>query len=244
MLMPTVCDLLPAGRRAWAVRLDLHGAWFAHAAGQAVVIGMPGVDAKRTYSIASPPPFVERSGCIELLIGTGDTGLAPCRPGTRVTLEGPFGTFTFPHAPDERQFVFVAGGTGIAPVRSMLTPASRVPGASIAVLYSARTPDDFAYGDELQSLASATRIHLKQTITRPAPSRPWSGGRGRFRIADLSPYVQRAPALWFLCGPAGLVTAMQQQLDALGVSPAQIRTEAPHVQHPAVFSADSLGRSR
>ena len=52
----------------------------------------------------------------------GVSGLTPdlIRPGTPVKVDGPLGVFTFPENPLERRFVFIAGGTGIAPLRSML----------------------------------------------------------------------------------------------------------------------------
>ena len=52
----------------------------------------------------------------------GIAGLTPdlVRPGTPVSIDGPVGSFTFPAHPRERRFVFIAGGTGIAPLRSML----------------------------------------------------------------------------------------------------------------------------
>ena len=56
------------------------------------------------------------------------------------------GNFVLPQQADERQFLFVAGGTGIAPLRSMIRQAlaTRLPGR-LHLLFSARTPFDFAY---------------------------------------------------------------------------------------------------
>ena len=73
-----------------------------------------------------------------------------------VDVEGPLGSFTFPAAPDERRFVFIAGGTGIAPLRAMLRHALHAAAiARSACFYSARTPDEFAYEDEFRD-AGAT----------------------------------------------------------------------------------------
>ena len=44
-----------------------------------------------------------------------------------VDVEGPLGSFTFPADPEERRFVFIAGGTGIAPLRAMLRHALDIP---------------------------------------------------------------------------------------------------------------------
>src|SRR5262245_56174141 len=117
-------DVLPATPRARVVRIDLGGASFPYAPGQAVFIAKHGPDRRRPYSTASAPEDVERDGWLELLVGVDADG----RPGphleldagTLVDIEGPIGRFTFPAAPDEERFVFIAGGTGIAPLRSML----------------------------------------------------------------------------------------------------------------------------
>ena len=75
------------------------------------------------------------------------------RPGILVDVQGPLGQFTFGTRPDGRRITFLAGGTGIAPLRSMLRHALRDPRHTVALLYSARTPEEFAYYDEFDELA-------------------------------------------------------------------------------------------
>jgi CDP-4-dehydro-6-deoxyglucose reductase/3-phenylpropionate/trans-cinnamate dioxygenase ferredoxin reductase subunit/phenol hydroxylase P5 protein len=59
--------------------------------------------------------------------------------GPLVDMEGPIGTFTFPATIAQSRLLFVAGGTGIAPVRAMLDHALRVhPSSKISLLYSTR----------------------------------------------------------------------------------------------------------
>jgi ferredoxin-NADP reductase len=222
-----VRNRLPAGRRAQIVRVDFRGQAFEHAAGQAVLVTCAGAARKRTFSIASPPAAARRYGWIELLVGTdgdrADDG--SWTPGALLNVEGPFGTFTFPRNANERQFVFVAGGTGIAPLRSMLPQAIAVRGGAVAVLYSARDHDGFAYEDELRDLAADGRIQLHQTITRGRPAPDWRGSTGRLGPDVLQPFLAEPSTLWFVCGPAGLVDAVRQHLRDLGVAPQRVRTE-------------------
>ena len=210
------------------VRLDLGGREFRYAAGQAVSVGAPRSDVHGLYSIAAAPEDARRDGWLELLIGVDERG----RPGTPVTLasgalvkvEGPVGGFTFPAAPDEQRFLFIAGGTGIAPLRAMLRHALTIPHREIGLVYSARTPDEFAYEDELKSLARDRRILLRQTITRTAGA-DWTGGRGRIARADLEPLVCDPATLCFVCGPASLVEQTVRLLEDLGVPRPRIRAE-------------------
>ena len=74
--------------------------------------------------------------------------------------------------------MFIAGGTGIAPLRAMMRHALRLPHRNIGLFYSARTPDEFAYEQELRDLARNGEIELRQTVTR-ALDADWSGPRGR-----------------------------------------------------------------
>ena len=228
LLTLPIRDVLPATPRARIVRLDLGGQAFSYKAGQAVMVASHGRPKRVPYSIAASPEDAARERCIELLIGVDEEG----RPGphldlelhARVDVEGPMGSFTFPETPTERRFLFVAGGRGIAPLRAMLRHALEVPGAFVGVLYSARTPDDFAYERELREMAAARAIELKQTVTR-SDATDWRGARGRIRQADLTPLVHGASTLCFVCGPPPLVDDIPRMLQALGIARERIRLE-------------------
>jgi ferredoxin-NADP reductase len=215
--------------RARAVKLALDGRPFSFRPGQAVMIAAHGSDNRRAYSIASAPEEVKRHGRIELLIGVNPDGsLGPhltLEPGTLVDVEGPIGQFTFPEEPEERRFVFVAGGTGIAPLRSMLHDALKVPDRDIRVLYSARTPADFAYQEELRQLANDRRIALHQTVTREPGGQQWEGPRGRISLGDLEPSTSMRPAVYFVCGPQPLVAEIKKLLSELDVPAFRVRSE-------------------
>ena len=220
-------DVAVATPRARIVRIDLAGEPFPYLAGQAVRVGLPRAEKKRTYSIAGSPEDAERERCIELLIGVdaeGRAGDIALEPHALIEVEGPAGRFTFPLLPDEQRFVFVAGGTGIAPLRSMMRHALHRRHRQIGLLYSARTPGDFAYEAELQALARDGRIELKQKITREAPEH-WTGHRGRIGRDDLAPLVHGYDTMCFVCGPRAMVDEIPKLLEELGVGREKIRIE-------------------
>lgn len=221
-------EVLAATRRARIVRLHLD-APFAYQAGQAVLVAPHGEARRRPYSIAIAPEESAEQQVLELLVGldaTGQSG-APLtlNVGALVDVEGPIGRFTFPPEAPERRFLFVAGGTGVSPLRAMLHHALRIPHQEIGFLYSARTPDEFAYQEELKTLAAAGRIALRQTITREAAADSWQGRRGRICRDDLAPLVHATETLCFICGPPPLVQDMLAALTALGVARERIRIE-------------------
>ena len=217
MLTLPIRDVLAATPRARLLRLDLDGETFDYAPGQAVLIASHGQEKRRPYSIASAPEDARRNGWLELLIGIDGDGT----PGPHLTLaprqlvdvEGPLGSFTFPDAPDERRFVFIAGGTGIAPLRAMLQRALHLPHRNIGLFYSVRTPDEFAFQEELRALAAAGEIELRQTVTR-ATDTDWTGPRGRLNRDALAELVHDPATLCFVCGPPALVDEMPKSLGA------------------------------
>jgi ferredoxin-NADP reductase len=227
LLTLAIREVIPATPRARIVRFDLAGAAFPYQAGQAVIVGSN--DRRRAYSIASSPEESQEGDFLELLVGVDGSGEAgahlPLRPGAQADVEGPIGRFVFPEAPSERRFLFIAGGTGIAPLRAMLRHALRVPHDAIGLLYSARTLGEFAYERELRGLAADGRIELKQTVTREVAPGDWIGTHGRIGRADLTPLVHHRATLCFICGPGPLVDDMLATLTELGVDRDRVRIE-------------------
>lgn len=228
LLTLPIRSIVLAGPRSRIVRLDLQGHSFPYRAGQAVLIASHGAEKRKPYSIAGSPEDAMADGCLELLIGVNEAGQAGPHlqlvPGALVDVEGPLGRFTFPEAPTERHFLFVAGGTGIAPLRAMYRHAVAQGHQDVGVLYSARTPEDMAFAAELQELAEQGRIQLRMTVTREADD-AWAGQRGRIRAELLGPLLRDPESLCFVCGPRALVDDMPKLLADLGVSPERIRIE-------------------
>jgi NAD(P)H-flavin reductase len=221
-------DVLPATPRARVVRVDLDAQPFAYRPGQAILIASHGYEKRKPYSIASAPEEAERDGYFELLVGVDSEGVAgphlALQSGEEVDVDGPLGRFTFPTDPAERRFLFVAGGTGIAPLRAMMRHALRIPHDEVGLLYSARTPLEFAFEEEFRALAREGEINLRQTVTREAAD-TWQGTRGRIGQADLAPLVHDRRTLCFVCGPPALVADIPRLLGELGVEPDRVRIE-------------------
>ena len=224
-------DLVAVTPRSRLVRIDLRGHALAFQPGQAVMVGEHGQDERRPYSIACSPEQAADTGRLELLIAVEETGslganLGLAAPGALVDVEGPVGMFTLPPVAPHKWLLFVAGGTGIAPLRSMLDHVlRRQPAQRLSLLYSARRGDEFAFIDELRRHADAGRLELHQTVTRDESS-TWSGRRGRIGRSHFEAVLHEpGETLCFVCGPGPLVNESVATLKALGVPEAQIRTE-------------------
>jgi ring-1,2-phenylacetyl-CoA epoxidase subunit PaaE len=223
-------DIAAVTPRSRLVALDLEGTEFSYRAGQAVMVGDHRQTVRRPYSIAASPERSAETRRLELLIGVDASGaagphLALRGTGEQVDVEGPIGTFTFPHALTHRRLLFVAGGSGIAPLRAMLDHALRAhPAERVSLLYSARRADEFAFAEELRRYEQRGLLEFHPTVTREDGE--WAGGRGRIGRAHFEAVLHdRADTLCFICGPPRLVSEAVTTLSELGVPRDAIRTE-------------------
>ena len=225
-----VTSLRRATPSSFFVRAALGGASFHYRAGQAVALGPAASSGRIPYSIASAPEETDTTGLIEFLVKADSAGrwgdhFEPLRRGSMLAVRGPSGSFVFPDAPRERRFLFIAGGTGIAPLRSMIRHAvlTQQPG-KLQLLYSARKPSEFAYLPELRAMARRGEIGLTLTATREMSPR-WRGDRGRIVGPQLAKLVDDPATLCFVCGPIPMVAEVPLILEQLGIDRNRIRLE-------------------
>lgn len=202
---------------------------FPYEPGQSALIGLHGQPDRRHYSLAASPEAAARDGRLEFLVRTERDGsigphLDGLRRGTLIDVEGPVGSFTLPAAFSERDCLFVAGGTGIAPIRAMLMRAAARPGVSLSLAYSARTSREFAFLRELRTLRRDRGLRLLLAATREAPA-SWAHDRGRLTQTRLATLVSTPETLCFVCGPPALVEDVPRVLMNLGIEEGRIRTE-------------------
>ena len=205
------------------LRLELvHPDEIAFRAGQFVSfeVEKPGLPfpVTRPYSIASPP---SNRHVIDLLFnlvpgGPGSAYLFSLRSGDPVSFRGPGGSFVLRDYPD-RRLLFVATGTGIAPIRSMIH--ARLPSPTpVTLIWGLRNERDLYYQDELADLA-AQFPEFSYTITLSQPSAEWHGATGRVqsaveaatgRVDDLAVYV---------CGSHAMIQSVSALIRSRGICP-------------------------
>lgn len=209
-------------------------AGFEFRAGQTIdltLIDPPETDAEgnvRTFTIASAP-FEEH-----LMIATRmrDTAfkrvLRDAPEGLEVRAEGPSGSFTL-HKNPSKAAVFLAGGIGVTPFRSIVLQATKdEPARSLTLLYANRHPEDCAFLHELEEVAKRyPGFRFVPTMTDLDPSQPpWTGETGRIDDAMLRRHVPELNGpIYYLAGPPAMVTAMRTMLVGASVDEDDIRTE-------------------
>jgi ferredoxin-NADP reductase len=207
--------------------------WGGHTAGQRVDIRLTaedGYQAQRSYSIASAPEAAQ----VELTVETIEEGeVSPyltgeLREGDRFELRGPIGGHFVWSAAMSGPLVLIAGGSGIAPLMSMLRHrATAQTGFPATLIYSSRSLVDVIYREELDRLAAQDpTLRVIHTLTRERPP-GWAGYSRRIDAAMLTETgVAVSPgANMFICGSNGIVEAASQALVSLGIAPDVIRTE-------------------
>jgi ferredoxin-NADP reductase len=148
--------------------------------------------------------------------------------GTEITLDAPYGSFTLHNNP-RIPAVFLTGGIGITPVRSIVLQAvhDNLP-HKILLFYSNRRPEDSAFLNELKEAQEMDPNYLfVGTMTEmEKSSEKWGGETGHINKAMLVKYIDDLTLpIYYIAGPAALVSAMRKTLNEAGVDDDNIRTE-------------------
>jgi len=194
--------------------------------GQFVKIFFPGSEKEfRMFSIASPPGEADLEFCIKILPdGKFSQLIDKMKMGETLTLEGPFGHFVYE---DADNCAFVAAGTGIAPVLSMLRYIAHTqkPG-NFTLLYTNKTRNSILYYDELKRLQQQhSGFNIIFTLTQEVPEN-WDGETGRINPDMVNKHIpDPAARFWYFCGPVEFVKTIKDYTLNHGVHPQRIKME-------------------
>nr|WP_269204500.1 ferredoxin reductase [Motilibacter deserti] len=207
--------------------------WAGHLPGQHVDVRLTAADgytATRSYSISSAPAEGELEITVDEVRG-GEVSpylVRDAAPGDAVEVRGPLGGW-FVWSPDSiRPLQLVAGGSGIAPLMSMLRARAAAGSTAPArLLYSVRRPGAAIFAAELERLAApGSGLEVTYAYTRAVPPGwPRPAGRVDARLlAEAAWPADRSPDV-YVCGPTGFVETAADLLVAAGHSATDVRTE-------------------
>ena len=123
-----------------------------------------------------------------------------------------------------RDLVFVAMGTGVAPLRSALRHVLKRKNefGQLVVLYGVRTPDDFCYRDETEAWEDAG-VELRQVVSRP-DGHDWSGPTGYVQSLLDNVLPDLASPVALICGSREMIDQTRERLGKMGFKPDEILT--------------------
>ena len=205
-----------------------------------------GLDVRRSYSICASAHGGPLRVAVKAVTGGvfSTHALTDLRAGDTVEVLTPTGNFTTAFDPARtRSYAFVAAGSGITPVLSLIATALAVePASRCTLLYGNRTTGSVMFLEELADLKDRYpgRFHLVHVLSREAGEVELFHGRldtdrlARIFDALLSPSEVDE---WFLCGPYGMVTSAQELLLTRGVPEHAVHVELFFVEDAPVERA-------
>jgi ferredoxin-NADP reductase len=215
------------------VLFDLGGAEFHYRPGQyfwVELVDPPYHDEKgarrHITAVTSPSQRGVLGLCTRLRDSAFKRSLAELPVGAEVEVEPPKGTFVLPDDPSH-PLVFVAGGIGITPFRSMLRyiEDERLP-HRVTLIYSSRNRASAAFLDELEAIERANQnIRLIVTMTE---DEAWPGEQRRIDTDFLKSHLGKSlnEASYMVAGPPGFAKAVSAELEQAGVDSARIATDS------------------
>ncbi len=230
-----VMEIRPKAEGVWTLRLapPKGGRRFDYLPGQFQFLtlhrpgrGLP--TEEHHFTLSSSPTETRYISSTIKAAGDFTATIGKTRPGDTATVHAPFGRFSYLLHPEDKDMVFIAGGIGITPLRSMLrhmqdTHADK----RVLLIYANRTEADIVFREELEELTTLPkpRLTVVHVLSNPGPG--WTGERGRIDKALISRLCgeECLSKAFYLCGPPGLVRATLKSLRELGVSERQIRLE-------------------
>jgi len=175
------------------------------------------------FAFASAPEDRELQILIKRTVGVS-SAIFDKRPGDRIDLLGVAGQGFDLDRQRGQDLVFVAMGTGVAPLRSALRHvlSRKQDFGQLVVLYGARTPEDFCYRDETQGWKNAG-VELRQVISQP-DGHDWSGPTGYVQslLDHVLPNLKSPVAL--ICGSREMIEQTRDRLQQMGFVPEAILT--------------------
>lgn len=193
-------------------------------------VDIQGVSTARPYAISSSSRCLDH---YDLTVKRAAPGyvthylLDEIEEGARMKSSGPMGTFY--HNPLFKcdELVFLAGGSGIAPARSMIKEiAEREIGLKFTLVYLSSFDDDIIYEGELAELDEKNSfLQYYKIVTRPSES--YTGLTGRLTKDKLQSIIGEIDGkMFYICGPTPFNQACEASLSSLNVKSRCIRIEA------------------
>ncbi len=212
MIKPrTIQSTREIGNSSYVLRFQRNGMQFKP--GQHIIVGIPGCDEAREYSIYSGI----NDDYLEILVREVENGklskkLHQLKPGDALTVEGPYGFFMYnTQPPGMKKMVFIASGTGIAPFHSF---ARSFPNAGYQIIHGVGTE---------QEASGKKRFQKEKYISCTTRD---DKGDFKGRVTD---YLRQADfdegVLFYLCGNSEMIKDSMDILMEKGFSMSQMFTE-------------------
>jgi len=180
---------------------------------------------RKPLSISSSPTEKEYIEFTKKLTGHPfSERLNQLKIGDAVTIDAPFGSFTFEG--EHEKIGLLSGGVGVTPLRSICKFCSDMKlGTKVTLLYGNRTEMDIVFRRELDQMQTQND-NFKVVFTLEEPESNWQGYKGDIDVEMIKKEIpDYSETVFYVCGPPGMVQAMENLLKALRVPAESVKKE-------------------
>jgi NAD(P)H-flavin reductase len=197
----------------------------AYRVGQFGQYGLPG-EGEATFCVASPPTWTDAIECTFREAGRVTAALAMREVGQTITFRGPYGACFPIDQWTGKDLLFVAGGIGLPPVRSVICNAldRRDEFGAVSVCYGARTAPDLVYKRQLAEWRDRDDVDLTVTVDPGGETDEWTGEIGFVPAVLRDVTFDAANAVAVVCGPPVMIKFTLPVLLEKGFTPETIYT--------------------
>jgi sulfhydrogenase subunit gamma (sulfur reductase) len=177
-----------------------------------------------TFVICSPPTRMDYLQFSVMRVGELTHRLHTLREGDPIGLRGPLGNHFDYESMKGKDIVFIGGGLGLAPLRTLLLFMldNRADYGNITLIYGGRTPEHLCFKGELAEWAARGDMRVELTVDNPDKNWTHRVGVVPAVLTDLAVSPENAVAV--TCGPPIMIRFTIQALEKLGFKDEQIVT--------------------
>jgi len=183
-------------------------------------------EGESTFCIASPPTRMDFIECSVKKVGKVTTALHDLDVNEVVGFRGPYGNWFPLEAMRDRNLVFVGGGIGLAPLRSLILNCldTRADYKDVTIIYGARTEADLVFKNELAEWEKMDGVKTILTVDPGGANADWKGKIGFVPtiLAEVNPKSDNTVVI--TCGPPVMIKFVYFELTRMGFQPEQVIT--------------------
>ena len=193
--------IMTSNETLFEIKLD-DGSELDHKPGQFVEVSVFGIGEAPISLSSSPTKKKTFELCVRKL-GNVTTRLHKLNEGDKIGIRGPFGNGFDVESLKNKDLLFVAGGLGIAPLRSLFNYVldNRKDYGRVFLLYGCKEPKELLFSEEIAAIGLRDDVELKSTVNWCPENEIWNGNIGV--ITTLIPQVSfdTENTIAILCGP-------------------------------------------
>lgn len=196
---------------------------FSFVAGQFAEYSVFG-EGEATFCISSSPTRMSHLEFSVKRVGRVTHALHQLNEGDTIGFRGPYGNHFPLDKLKEKNLLFIGGGIGLAPLRSLIHNVvdTRADYREITILYGARSPQDLCFQYDLESWGGNPSLEMVTTVD--VGDNNWKGKVGLVPMVleEIKPSSKETMAI--TCGPPIMIRYTLKSLEKLGFTPSQVWT--------------------